>query len=208
VLALVLVVPTTSAHQPVHSKTDSLVAQVVWGSGDVDTGAGSWGNLVVYDQPELTGISLWQDEAEAIVCDAGTADTSDDYAGLSGTLTVGEGEAWVQEIAPSLRSARAAGSLRIETVAYDTCRAEWTLTDVRYGVPVTLDLVAVGRIETFVHRYSEAEPDVYSLKGVTQMRGYWATGTATLDGVPLPFESALISRFRGHDKMTFENGGW
>ena len=207
-VALAVAAPTASAHQPEISKTDSVVAQVVWGTGDVETGAGNWGGLAAYRQPDLVGISYWQDDAAAIVCDNGTADPADDYPGLAGTLTIGEGSTVVVDIAPNLRSASARGTLRIETVTYDTCAAEWTLIDSRPAVAVTLDLVATGTSETDVHVYRDGEAGVYTQKGVTQMRGYWATGSATLGGVPLEFASGLISRHRGHDKMKFLDGDW
>src|SRR5215203_642350 len=202
-VALAVAAPAVSANPPEVSRTDAVVAQVAWGTGDVDTGAGSWGGLAAYQQPDADGISYWQEDTEAVVCDAGTASPADDYAGLAGTLTIGEGSIGVVEIAPNLRSASASGTLRIETVSYDACAAEWTLIDSRPAVAVTLELVATGKSETDVHVYRDGEAGVYTQKGVSQVGGYWATGSATIDGLPLDFDAGFISHHRGHDRMKF-----
>lgn len=177
------------------SKSDWIVAQLVWGEGDPTSSTQAWGNLAAYPQGETSAISFNDTHAQLMTCDAGTPDAEDDYEGYRGTARIGEGEATSLSIAKDLRTAAAAGIMTIYTIAFDDCVGRWDILHVEDGVAVSFDLHATGRSEHWVDVYRERAPGEYQIREMSRMRGYHATGTAQIGGVPITFADALIARF-------------
>lgn len=176
------------------SRTESVVAQVIWGDAD-ESGEGLYGNLAVYQQGGDMGLSYIEQDVTLVVCDGGTAEPDDDYPGMVGTVVVGDGPVASVSIPANLRSATASGSLDLYSGTFDECTMDWRFELLAADVPVTMSLTGTGRGETWVDVYREVVPGEYRFRQTSRMRGYQASGSATLDGRPVPFEVGLIARF-------------
>ena len=205
-LALTLSAPIAQGATKERSTVDARVAQVVWGSGDVETGVGHWGGFGVFEQPDVSGAFFWDEVTTAVSCDAGTPETTDDYLGLASTFIRGEGTYLSFAIDPSFKHATAAGTIAITSGTSDGCTGATTVTSVEPDVPFSLDLSASGRNETWVDTYRERVPGEYSLFQVLRSRGYPAAGTVTIGGEPLAYDAGLISRHSGHGTFRFAEG--
>ena len=202
-LALAVSAPTAQAGTKERSDVDARVAQVVWGSGDVETGVGHWGGFGVFEQPDLGSAFFWDEVTTAVACDGGTPETTDDYIGLDRTFIRGEGAYASFSIDPSLKRATADGTITMTSGTSDGCTGLMTVTDVEPDVPFALALSASGRNETWVDTYRERVPGEYSLFQVLRSRGYPATGTVTIGGEALAYDAGLISRNSGHGTFRF-----
>ena len=176
------------------SRAESVVAQVIWGDAD-EKGEGRYGNLAVYVQGRAAGLSYIDEDLEIVLCDAGTADSSDDYEGFVGTVVVGDGPVTSVSIPANLRAASAAGTVDLYGGTMNECSMEWGFSLIATDVPISMSLTAAGRGETWVDVYREVVPGEYSVRQTSRMRGYPASGSATLDGQPVLFEVASIARF-------------
>lgn len=202
-LALALTAPITEAATKDRSTFEARVAQVVWGSGDIETGVGHWGGFGVFQQPDLGLAFFWDEVTTAVPCDAGTPEMTDDYTGLHRTFVSGDGTYTSFSIDENLKHASASGSISLSSGTSDGCTGEVTVTNVQPDLPFTLDLVASGRNETWVDTYRERVPDEYSVFQVIRSRGYPATGTVTINGESLDYDAAQISRNSGHSTFRF-----
>lgn len=193
VIAVVAAGPALARDMSI-SKSDGVVAQLVWGEGDPASPTQSWGNLAAFGQGDSTMIWFNDTQVQMLTCDAGTPDPTDDYEGYRGTARVGDGVG-TSTVARDLRSASASGVITIYTIAFDDCAGVWDVVDVEEDVAVSFDIRASGRSEHWVDVYRERAPGEYDARQVSRMRGYHASGSAALGGVPLDFADALIARF-------------
>lgn len=177
------------------SKSDTVVAQVVWDTGDPEAAHQTWGILAAHRQGSATGISYQDVDMAVSPCDNGTPEPDDDFEAVAGTARTGEGMASSASIAKNLRGATVSGVMTIYTVAFDECAGTWDVLAVDEDVAVAVDLVAVGRGERWVSVYRESVPGEYTMRELSRMRGYRAAGTATVGGIAIDFEDALIARF-------------
>jgi hypothetical protein len=184
-----------------NHRGSNLVAQVVWGTGDPETGIGTFGGIAAVVEEYGTSIFLWEDIATPITCDAGTPeDPTDDYQALSHTFRTGEGPATVV-IARNLGSAVAEGTLlEASTWQVDDCTGEQTLIASEQDVPVSLSLVATGRPEPWADQFHDKLAGELNVVEITRSMSRAADGTVSLAGEPQAFDAGLISRnsWNGH----------
>jgi hypothetical protein len=184
------------------NKTDAFVAQGFWGVSDAETGAGTWGTLVVMRENAVELVSIWEQRATAVTCDNGSPEREDDFAGLSGVFRAADGEAAAVEFAPSLRRVHARASLAIVSGTFETCTWTWTVTDTLFDVPVSARFMAAGTSRTWVDVAREVVPGEYRVHQVTKVRGYAATGAAVIGDAAVQLVDARISCSGGHAKWT------
>lgn len=184
-----------------NHRGSNLVAQVVWGAGDPDTGIGTFGGIAAVIDEYGSSIFLWEDSTTPITCDAGTpGDPSDDYPAMRHTMRMGEGPATVS-VASNLRSASAEGTLlEVATWQSDDCTGEGILIASEQDVPVSLSLVATGQPEPWVDRFHERLAGELNMVEITRSMSRAADGTVTLGGAPYAFDAGLVSRnhWNGH----------
>ena len=183
---------------------EALVAQAVWGTADLETGAGDYGMLAASIQDGQSVLFFYDQSEVAVVCDADTpGDPSDDYSGLSGTFRTATGSADVQ-IAANLKTASARATLTIETILVDACAQQWDVVAVEPAVEVSLDLSAVGRRDGWIDKFDERVPGEFNSHAVLRSAAQPATGTLSLGGEVSSVELGLISRNRWNGHF---NGG-
>ncbi len=178
----------------VNSTGSNTTAQVVWGTGD-ETGAGHYGGIYGDIESWGTLVGLWELDAVAVTCDAGTPDPSDDYQGMAGSMRNGDAEGSVT-VAPDLGSAVVTGVLTITTVIFDDCAGTYEVTGTATDVPVELDLVAIGKKTSEGDMTHDLLAGVYNFHMNMCSGSREAAGTALLGGEPYPYDSGLISRNR------------
>lgn len=189
-----------AAAEASNDSGEALVAQAVWGTADLETGAGDYGMLAASIQDGQSVLFLYDQSEVAVVCDADTpGDPSDDYSGLSGTFRTATGAADVQ-IAANLRTASARATLTIETVLVDACANQWDVIAVEPAVDVSLNLSAVGRRDGWIDKFDERLPGEFNSHTVLRSAAQPAVGTLSIDGQLSSVELGLISRNRwnGH----------
>jgi hypothetical protein len=205
--ALVLVASFSggaAAAEVVNDSGEALVAQAIWGTADLETGAGEYGMLAASIQDGESMLFLYDQSEAAVVCDAGTpGDPSDDYSGLSGTFRTATGPADVQ-IAANLRTASASATLSIETFLVDACAPRWEVIAVEPAVDVSLDLSAVGGREGWIDKFDERLPGEFNSHAILRSASQPATGTLSISGEVARVELGLISRNRWNGHF---NGG-
>lgn len=183
--AMVMLAAPAMAISVGHSAGRAIVAQAAWGSVDPETFTGDWGLVAAFDQGDLTGITLHEEDSVAITC-------ADGSPGSQGTFRHGQGAADELTISPNLGSAAASGTLFVVSVSFNTCTQSFEATD-EETVAVELVLAASGRRETTVDRYVEAVPGEYRFTSANRTASRPAAGSLTIDGTPVAFATALIS---------------
>jgi hypothetical protein len=173
-----------------HGSGTARVAQVIWGTYDIETDTGDWGNLAAFDQDGALMLSFHEQNTVPITC-------GDGASGVAGTFSSGFGEAAQLVIARNLSSAVASGTMIVETGTLDTCAMVWELTGVE-SVEVSMNLVAVDRRTGSVDRYTESI-DGWRFSAVSRIAERSADGSVLLDGTPMPFVDALISVHRWNE---------
>lgn len=173
-----------------HSSGTARVAQVVWGTYDMETDTGDWGNLAAFEQDGAMMLSYHAQDTVPITC-------TDGQPGQTGTFSSGFGEASQLKIARNLSSAVASGTMIVESGTLNTCDMVWELTDVE-TVEVSMDLLAVGGRTGSVDRYTESI-DGWRFSAVSRIAERPATGTVLLDGTSMPFLAAAISVHRWNE---------
>ena len=201
IVLIALMAGPASAGYVDNQRGSNLVAQVVWGSGDPETGAGTYGGIAASIDEYGSSVHLWEESAVEITCDSGTpGDPSDDYAARTGTMRTGQGPATVS-IASNLRSASAEGVLsQIETWQFNDCTGEYVFVGSEQDVSVSLSLVAVGRPEPWADQYHENIAGEFNMVQITRSMSRVADGTVMLGGDAHAFDAGLISRngWNGH----------
>lgn len=183
----VLIVFPAAARVVVNGSDQALVAQVVWGDVDPETGAGAWGILVAYDQAQFDGVSLVERDATLVDCGG--------WSALSGTFRMGDSFAPSHlAIARNLASGSATAAMTIYSGTFDDCTGSYEITSVEEDVAVSIDLVATGVADNTVERHVEYVPDEFRVLQTDRMATRTADGTATIGGAPLAFDAAQLSK--------------
>lgn len=183
----VLIVFPAAGRVVVNGGDQSLVAQVVWGNVDPETGAGTWGILVAVDQAQFDGVSLMEQNTSVVDCGG--------WSALSGTFRVGDSfEPSHLAIARNLGSGSATATMTIYSGTFDGCTDGFEITSVDEDVAVSIDLVATGVADNTVDRYFEDFPDEFRVLQTNRMLTRAADGTATIGGTPLTFDAAQLSK--------------
>lgn len=175
-----------------HSSGTTRVAQVVWGTYDLETDTGDWGNLAAFEQDGALMLSYHAQDTVPITC-------PDGQPGQTGTFSSGFAEGAQLTIAHNLSSASASGTMIVESGTLNTCEMVWELTGLG-TVEVSMQLVADGRRASFVDRYTEAI-DGWRYNAVNRIAERPASGSVLLDGTPMPFLDAAISVHRWNEHV-------
>lgn len=168
-----------------HSTGRATVAQAAWGSVDPETGLGAWGLVYAFEQDGHAGIGLFEQDAKPVTCEGGGE-------GIAGTFRMGDGPADAVDVAPSLSTAVASGTVMVVSGSFDSCTWSWQI-DGEESVAISLDLYATGNHDVTIDRFTDSVPGEYRFTSANRIMSRAAAGAVTVGGAPVAYEAAVIS---------------
>ena len=158
-----------------------LVAQAGWEQFDEDTGSGEIGAVQFTTAEGRTTVFFWMTTGELVQCDGALTpdDPSDDFFGLRGTLTQGEGPASLV-LGKSYSSASGSGRVNAQVLTIDECTGGGEVTTTT-SIALALELTGIGPIVTQKLRTTIAIPKQLRTKLMLQSRSRDAAGTLTIN---------------------------